>query len=107
MTESTTFQTYSWSHAVAIYKISLEWKLPVKLFNVLCVYSRSWIPTHGMETDGLIESMMAESSTSTVRRVANGVVETTSSADEDLIDINTEARFDYPDIADKSHGQCL
>ena len=71
-----------------------------------CVFTpRSWILTHGMETDVLIESMMAEGSTSTVRRVANGVVETTSSADEDLIDINTEARFDYPDIADKSHGK--
>ena len=79
----------------------------MKLFNVLCVYSRSWIPTQGMETDVLIESMMAEGSTSTIRRVANGVVETTSSADEDLIDINTEARFDYPVIADKSHGKYL
>ncbi|KAI0226835.1 H(+)/Cl(-) exchange transporter 3 [Lamellibrachia satsuma] len=47
---------------------------------------------------------MAESSTSTTRRVANGLVETTGSADEDLIDINTEAQFEYQNVADKSHG---
>ncbi len=64
-----------------------------------------------METDLLIDTSMAESSMSEVNidapssRVANGLAET-ASTDEDLIDINTDSQFDYPDIADKSHGMC-
>ena len=85
---------------------------------VLFVCSRSWLPTPHMETDLLIDTM-AESSMSEIdidaptsgvanidaprRRVANGLAET-ASTDEDLIDINTDSQFDYPDIADKSHG---
>ena len=86
---------------------------------VLFVCSRSWLPTPHMETDLLIDTSMAESSMSEIdidaptsgvanidaprRRVANGLAET-ASTDEDLIDINTDSQFDYPDIADKSHG---
>ena len=35
---------------------------------------------------------------------ANGVLETGSSTDEEMLDITTDARFEYTDLADKSQG---
>ncbi|KAK2160894.1 hypothetical protein LSH36_125g02012 [Paralvinella palmiformis] len=56
-----------------------------------------------METDTLIEDMASVQAH--YRAVsANGTVSERSSTDEEMLDIATDTRFEYTDLADKSHG---
>jgi len=57
-----------------------------------------------METDTLIEDMASVQAR--YRAVgANGTVSERSSTDEEMLDIATDTRFEYTDLADKSHGK--
>ena len=59
-----------------------------------------------METDTLIEDMA--STQAHYRAVsANGTLSERSSTDEEMLDIATDTRFEYTDLADKSHGRVM